>query len=167
MSLSDLCLVFLLFSQDGWVLSGIRARVEGLLQIKGHHDVGLLLLEYIVEGVGLGTLGGGLGDGLDRESLPAELAGLRGIRELGQVEPRSAIHWLHLLSGTAGLGTWLASWRLASLGCCVLLRRRQLVEVKPDTLVVCDLLLQLLDVSSTKCSLGCSVHAILGGSGIP
>jgi hypothetical protein len=67
------------------------------------------------------------------------------------------MHRLELLGGTAGLGSWLTGWGLATLGRCILLRRRKLVKVEPNALMVIDILFKFLNLSLTQCYFSSSI----------
>lgn len=89
-----------------------------------------------------------LDDSLDRETLSNELTGLLRVTKGGKINPDLSVHCLKLLCSGTGLSTRLASRGLASLSCCLILTGWKSIEIKPETFVVNDVLLQFLDVST-------------------
>jgi hypothetical protein len=90
----------------------------------------------------------GLNDSLDGETLSNELTRLLRVTKGGKINPDLSVHCLKLLSSGARLGTGLASRGLASLGCSFILTGWKPIEIKPETFVVNDVLLHLLNVST-------------------
>jgi hypothetical protein len=90
----------------------------------------------------------GLNDSLDGETLSNELTGLLRVTKGGKINPDLSVHCLKLLSSGARLGTGLASRGLASLGCSFILTGWKPIEIKPETFVVNDILLHLLNIST-------------------
>jgi hypothetical protein len=91
-----------------------------------------------------------LDDGLHGEALSDQLARLRGVAEGGQVDPDAAVRSFQLFGDCAGLGAGFAGWGLAALGCNVVFLGWELVEVEPETTVVCDVLLKFLQIGSAQ-----------------
>ncbi len=64
----NLILILLFLKQQCLVLM-LSTRIQRLRELDGNHNVGLLLLEYVIEGVGFSAFDRGLGHGLDGETL--------------------------------------------------------------------------------------------------
>jgi hypothetical protein len=90
----------------------------------------------------------GFNDSLDGETLSNELTRLLWVTEGSKIDPDLSVHCLELLSSGARLSTGLASRGLASLGCSLILTWWKPIEIKPETFVVNDVLLHLLNVST-------------------
>jgi hypothetical protein len=140
--------ISILFHREINLALNFRCWEKWVLKVQGNHDISVLGLEDCIGGVSLTTLWG-LDDSLQGETLSNKLTRLLGVTKGSQIDPHSAINWLKLLGGSTWLGTWLTSRGLASLGCCFILARWKSIEVEPETLVVNDILLKLLDLSTT------------------
>jgi hypothetical protein len=133
------------------IILTIWGRVDRVLEGNRDHNIGLLLLENIVEGVRLSSFNRWLCYCLDSKSLSYELGWLSWIRELCKVNPCTTIHWLHFFGSTTWLSAGLSSGWFASLGCSILLSGRKLIKVEPDTFVVINILLKFLDFTRSQC----------------
>jgi hypothetical protein len=133
------------------IILTIWGRVDRVLEGNRDHNIGLLLLENIVEGIRLSSLCRWLCYCLDSKSLSYELGRLSWIRELCKVNPCTTIHWLHFFGSTTWLSTGLSSGWFASLGCSILFSGRKFIKVEPDTFVVINILLKFLDFTRSQC----------------